>query len=170
MTSKAPQVGASIELPHHRTKAPSWIDRDPGSSIDSLLGVSYIGNMKHLERAREWMEFGDAVRRLREARASSEQGFSLRQVAARCDITPAYLSRIERGEVAPPGEETLIKLAKEIGEDPDVLLAMAGKISADLRAVILARPKLFAELIRSIKDAPDNSLLRVVREVRDGNW
>jgi transcriptional regulator with XRE-family HTH domain len=116
------------------------------------------------------MEFGDAVRRLREARASSEQGFSLRQVAARCDITPAYLSRIERGEVAPPGEETLIKLAKEIGEDPDVLLAMAGKISADLRAVILARPKLFAELIRSIKDAPDNSLLRVVREVRDGNW
>jgi transcriptional regulator with XRE-family HTH domain len=126
--------------------------------------------MKTLERARDWMEFGDAVRRLREARANSEQGFSLRQVAARCDITPAYLSRVERGEVAPPGEDTLVKLAKEIGEDPDVLLAMAGKISADLRAVILARPKLFAELIRSIKDTPDNALLRVVREVRDGNW
>jgi len=37
--------------------------------------------------------------------------FSLRRVASRCDITPAYLSRVERGEVAPPGEETLIKLA-----------------------------------------------------------
>jgi len=47
---------------------------------------------------------------------------------------------------------------------------MAGKISADLRAVILARPKLFAELIRTIRDAPDNAVLRVVREVRDGNW
>jgi transcriptional regulator with XRE-family HTH domain len=125
--------------------------------------------MQALDRA-EWMEFGDAVRRLREARASTEQGFSLRQVATRCGITPAYLSRVERGEVAPPGEDTLIKLAKEIGEDPDVLLAMAGKISADLRAVILARPKLFAELIRSINDAPDNALLRVVREVRDGKW
>jgi len=126
--------------------------------------------MQLLERAKEWVEFGDAVRRLREARAETGAGFSLRQVAARCDITPAYLSRVERGEVAPPGEETLVKLAKEIGEDPDVLLAMAGKVSADLRAIIIARPKLFADLIRSIKDAPDNSLLRVVREVRDGNW
>lgn len=132
--------------------------------------VAYIGNMITLERTREWIEFGDAVRRLREARAESEQGYSLRQVAMRCGITPAYLSRIERGEVAPPGEETLIKLAREIGEDSDVLLAMAGKISTDLRAVILARPKLFAELIRSIKEAPDNAVLRLVREVRDGNW
>jgi HTH-type transcriptional regulator, competence development regulator len=126
--------------------------------------------MQQPERALDWTEFGDAVRRLREARAISEPGFSLRQVAARCAISPAYLSRVERGEVAPPGEDTLIKLATELGEDPDVLLAMAGKISADLRAVILARPKLFAELIRSIKNAPDNAVLRVVREVRDGNW
>jgi len=126
--------------------------------------------MQLLERAKEWVEFGAAVRRLREARAATDAGFSLRQVASRCAITPAYLSRVERGEVAPPGEETLVKLAKEIGEDPDVLLAMAGKVSADLRAIIIARPKLFADLIRSIKDAPDNSLLRVVREVRDGNW
>ena len=126
--------------------------------------------MLTLERTREWIEFGDAVRRLRETRAVSEQGFSLRQVAARCGITPAYLSRVERGEVAPPGEDTLVKLAMEIGEDPDVLLAMAGKISSDLRAVILARPKLFAELLRSIKEAPDNAVLRLVREVRDGNW
>jgi transcriptional regulator with XRE-family HTH domain len=126
--------------------------------------------MQQLERACQWVEFGDVVRRLREARAETDAGFSLRQVAMRCGVTPAYLSRIERGEVAPPGEETLIKLARELGEDPDVLLAMAGKISADLRAVILARPKLFAELIRTIKDAPDNAVLRVVREVRDGNW
>ncbi len=134
------------------------------------FGVVYIDNMLTLERTREWIEFGDAVRRLRETRAVSEQGFSLRQVAARCGITPAYLSRVERGEVAPPGEDTLVKLAMEIGEDPDVLLAMAGKISSDLRAVILARPKLFAELLRSIKEAPDNAVLRLVREVRDGNW
>ena len=126
--------------------------------------------MQQLERAADWMSFGDAVRRLRETRASSDQGFSLRQVASRCGVSAAYLSRVERGEVAPPGEETLIKLASEIGEDPDVLLAMAGKISADLRSAILARPKLFAELIRSIKDAPDNAVLRVVREVRDGKW
>ena len=96
--------------------------------------------------------------------------FSLRRVATRCGVTAPYLSRVERGEVAPPGEETLTRLAQDLGEDPDVLLAMAGKVSADLRSAILARPKLFAELIRSIKSMPDHAVLRIVREVRDGNW
>ena len=132
--------------------------------------------------------FGDHIRKLREQRAEKDPAYSLRQVAFRCGVTPAYLSRVERaevappgeetlvklaherGEVAPPGEETLIKLARELGEDPDVVLAMAGKISTDLRAAILSRPQLFAELIRSIKSTPDHAVLRIVREVRDGNW
>jgi transcriptional regulator with XRE-family HTH domain len=100
----------------------------------------------------------------------ADRTYSLRQVASRCNVTAAYLSRVERGEVAPPGEDTLIHLARELGEDPDVMLAMAGKISADLRAAILARPRLFAELIRTIKTMPDNAVLRIVRDVRDGNW
>ena len=47
---------------------------------------------------------------------------------------------------------------------------MAGKISTDLRSAILARPQLFAELIRAIKVMPDHAVLRIVREVNDGNW
>lgn len=113
---------------------------------------------------------GRHIRALREARAATDSSFSLRQVATRCGVTPAYLSRVERGEVAPPGEETLVKLAGDLAENPDVMLAMAGKISADLRAVILDRPQLFAELIRAIKTMPDNAVLRIVREVRDGDW
>ena len=31
-------------------------------------------------------------------------------------------------------------------------------------------PRLFAELIRHLKDAPDAAVLRIVREVRDGDW
>jgi len=100
----------------------------------------------------------------------SDPDFSLRRVATRCGVTAPYLSRVERGEAAPPGEETLTRLAQDLGEDPDVLLAMAGKVSADLRSAILARPKLFAELIRSIKSMPDHAVLRIVREVRDGHW
>jgi len=114
--------------------------------------------------------FGDHIRSLREQRAEEDVSFSLRQVAARCDVTPAYLSRVERNEVAPPWEDTLVKLASELGEDPDVLLAMAGKISADLRAIVMTRPKLFADLIRSIKSIPDDAVLRIVRDVKDGEW
>lgn len=85
-------------------------------------------------------------------------------------IQPSYLSKVELGDVAPPSETTIIRLAAEIQEDPDVLLALAGKVSADLRDVILKRPLVFAELLRQLKNAPDHALLRVVREVRDGNW
>ena len=44
---------------------------------------------------------------------------------------------------------------------------MAGKVSSDLQEVIRKRPKLFAELIRQLKKAPDHAILKVVREVKD---
>ena len=138
--------------------------------IDITMYVTYIGNMQRADRYTHNEAFGENIRKLREQRMGRDQTFSLRQVAARCGVTPAYLSRVERGEVAPPGEDTLIKLAHELGEDPDVMLAQAGKISADLRSAILARPQLFAELIRAIKSMPDHAVLRIVRDVRDGNW
>jgi len=62
------------------------------------------------------------------------------------------------------------RLAVDLGEDPDVLLALAGKVSGDLQAIIRRRPKLFADLIRALREAPDHAILRVVREVRDGDW
>ena len=126
--------------------------------------------MKHSNASRADADFGEHLRRLREERGQDDPSFSLRQVAMRCGITPAYLSRVERGEVAPPGEETLVRLAADLGEDADVLLALAGKVSSDLRAAIMARPKLFAELIRAMKQMPDHAVLRIVREVRDGDW
>ena len=72
--------------------------------------------------------------------------------------------------MAPPSEATISKLAVELGEDNDVLLAMAGKVSSDLQSVIRKRPALFAELIREMKNQPDHAVLRLVREVRDGDW
>ena len=97
-------------------------------------------------------------------------GYSLRKVAGRMGIQPSYLSKVELGEVAPPAEDTIKRLAHELGEDADVLLALAGKVSADLRGVIMKRPQLFAQLLRELNDAPDHALLRLVREVRDGDW
>ena len=94
----------------------------------------------------------------------------MRQVAQRVGIEPAYLSKIERGELQPPSEATTIKLAEELGEDPDVLLALAGKVSSDLKDIIMKRPQLFSQLIRQLKQVPDNAILKVVREVRDGEW
>ena len=115
-------------------------------------------------------DFGTYVRSHREALRAEDSTFSVRQVAARVGIEPSYLSKIERGDQAPPGEATIIAIATELDEDPDVLLALAGKVSTDLREAILKRPTLFAELIRELKNQPDHAVLRIVREVRDGEW
>jgi transcriptional regulator with XRE-family HTH domain len=96
--------------------------------------------------------FGDFIRRQREARRAGDAAFSVRQVAARVGIEPSYLSKIERGEQPPPSEQTIAAIARELDEDADVLLALAGKVSSDLR------------------NMPDHAVLRVVREVRDGEW
>ncbi len=114
--------------------------------------------------------FGQTIRDRREHLRKEDKRYYLRQVAQRIGVEPAYLSKIERGDVAPPSEATTVKLAKELGEDPDVLLAMAGKVSSDLQEIIRKRPKLFADLIRQLKQAPNNAILRIVREVREGDW
>ncbi len=114
--------------------------------------------------------FGPAIRERRERLRLDDRRYSVRQVAQRVGIEPAYLSKIERGQVAPPSEATTIRLARELGQDPDVLLAMAGKVSGDLQEIIRKRPRLFAELIRQLREAPDDAVLRVVRVVRDGDW
>ena len=116
------------------------------------------------------MSFGDFVRQRREEKRAADPGYSLRRVAASVGIEPSYLSKIERGEQPPPSEETILALARELDENPDVLLALAGKVSKELQAIIRKRPKLFAQLIRQLKDMPDHAVLRLVREVRDGNW
>ena len=116
------------------------------------------------------MTFGKHIREIREAKKATDKSFSVRQVAQRIGVEPAYLSKIERDEMPPPGEETTKKLALELDQDPDVLLAIGGKISTDLQEIIRKRPKLFADLIRELKSVPDNAILRIVREVRDGEW
>lgn len=114
--------------------------------------------------------FGEHIRKRREELREEDPAFSVRKVAARIGVEPSYLSKVERGEQAPPSEEKIKALAAELGEDGDVLLALAGKVSTDLQEVIRKRPRLFAELIREIEDMPDHAVLRLVREVRDGDW
>ena len=115
-------------------------------------------------------EFGKYVRQKREELVQNDRSFSLRQVAGRIGIEPAYLSKIERGEFAPPSEEVIRKLAGELSENQDILLALAGKVSKDLLEVIVKRPKLIADLLRQVREMPDHAVLRIVREVKNGEW
>ena len=115
-------------------------------------------------------EFGKYIRKKRETLKAKDRSFSVRQVAGRIEVEPSFLSKVERGLEPPPSEEKILAIAKDLNEDPDVLLAMAGKVSADLIGIICRRPALFAQLIRDLKKMPNHAVLRLVREVRDGDW
>jgi transcriptional regulator with XRE-family HTH domain len=115
-------------------------------------------------------DFGDFVRERRERLRKQDRSYSLRKVAERIGVQPSYLSKVERGDVAPPSEATILRLATELEVDGDILLAMAGKVSTDLKEAIRRRPQLFGEMIRAMRDLPDHAVLRLVREVRDGDW
>jgi HTH-type transcriptional regulator, competence development regulator len=115
-------------------------------------------------------ELGDLLRTRRESLRRTDPRFSVRQVAERVGIEPSYLSKVERDIGSPPSEETLVRLAAELELDADVVLALAGKVSSDVREAIRRRPQLFGQLIRELKDLPDGAVLRLVREVREGEW
>jgi HTH-type transcriptional regulator, competence development regulator len=113
---------------------------------------------------------GEFLRRRREELRAMDASYSVRQVAERLGIEPSYLSKVERDIGSPPAEDTLVRLAADLGLDPDVVLALAGKVSRDLRDAIRKRPQLFGQLIRELKHMPDSAVLRLVREVREGEW
>jgi transcriptional regulator with XRE-family HTH domain len=114
--------------------------------------------------------FGLYVRTRREALNADDKSMSLRQVALRIGVEPAFLSKVERDLTPPPSETKVIALAVVLGEDPDLLLAMAGKVSSDLQAIIRKRPQLIGDLLRQLKEQPDHAILSIVRNVTDGDW
>lgn len=114
--------------------------------------------------------FGSYLRTRREALNAEDRSMSLRQVALRIGVEPAFLSKIERDVAPPPSEAKIVALAMALSEDPDLLLAMAGKVSSDLQAIIRKRPQLIGELLRQLKEQPDHAILSIVRNVTDGDW
>lgn len=78
---------------------------------------------------------------LRQRRTALNLG--LRHTAARVGISPTYLSRVETlTEKSPPAETVLYKLAQVLGEDPDTLMHLAGRVAEDISTMITTDPSL----------------------------
>lgn len=112
------------------------------------------------------MGFGTYIRDRREELKRDDPSYSLRQVAERIGIHPTYLSLIEREreDGKKPDPQIIMKLAKELEEDPDLLLALGGRIAPDVERAILARPVLMASLNRQLGNASDMTL-RTIAEM-----
>jgi len=91
--------------------------------------------------------FGEIVRELRVA-----QNLGLRETALKLEISPAYLSRIERGKEHPPKPNIIKKIAKVLAADPDVLFRLASSTDPEIASYLHEQPEL-AILLRHIKQA-----------------
>lgn len=118
----------------------------------------------------EYESFGERVRRLREARRATAPEFSLRQFAQRVGISATFLSKIETGEFSPPSAENIKKMAELLGDDPDELLALAGKVDPDLNRIIMGRPRAMADFLRAARDAglSEKRLRELTENIRRG--
>jgi transcriptional regulator with XRE-family HTH domain len=96
-------------------------------------------------------EFGKRVRELREAKKLSDSRFTLRRFAQEVGVSATFVSRMENGEAPPPKAEKVKKMAELLGEDPDELLALAGKVDPELPEIIRERPKAMADLLRTAR-------------------
>jgi transcriptional regulator with XRE-family HTH domain len=82
-------------------------------------------------------KFGETIREMREA-----QKLGLRTAAERLGISPAYLSRIERGRENPPRPELIRRIAALLGGDADVLFRLADSTDPELAEYVNSIPKL----------------------------
>ena len=68
------------------------------------------------------------------------QEMGLRAAAERLGISPAYLSRVERGKERPPRPELVKRLAALLGGDSDLLFRLAASTDPDLAEYVRSNP------------------------------
>ena len=105
--------------------------------------------------------FGTVVRELRE-----EKGFGLRQFAKMIGVSATYLSKIERDELPPPAEDRVKEIARLLDQDPDELLALAGKVASDLSAIIRNQPRELAAFLRTASELSGQYLERLTAQAK----
>lgn len=100
--------------------------------------------------------FGDYIRAKRERLRKDDPDYSIRKVARRIGIHHSYLSKIERGEPASLSEKRMVALAEELGDDPDLLMAMNGKLSEKVRRSVCEDPDWAMKILGEFKAGPDD--------------
>jgi XRE family transcriptional regulator of biofilm formation len=110
------------------------------------------------------MKFGRTIRRLRE-----ERNISIAQFARKVGISATYLAPIERDVFPPPAEQKVIRIAKALDQDPDELLALAGRIGGDLRRIIYRQPANAGKLLRAIDGLAEKHIDHLVATARKKN-
>jgi transcriptional regulator with GAF, ATPase, and Fis domain/transcriptional regulator with XRE-family HTH domain len=103
--------------------------------------------------------FGEVIRTRREALK-----VTLRTFATTVNMSPTYLSKVERGEFPPPAEKKIVAIARRLSLNPDELLGLAGRVASDVTQIIRKHPSELATFLRAAEGLPKRELERMARE------
>ena len=101
--------------------------------------------------------FGKFIRKKR-----LEAGYTLREFAQEVEISPTFISRMERGEIDPPGEDKITAMAQVLSIDAEELILMAGKVPAKIKEIILHRHEL-ANFLHIANTKSDDEMKRLIQ-------
>ena len=111
--------------------------------------------------------FGGYIKRLREIR-----GIGLREMARLVEVSPAYLSDIEKNKREAPSKDVIVKINNILESNLEYLFDLAGlnskRIPPDLPEIIKEYPSL-SKLIRAVKNSnlSANQILRISKELEE---
>lgn len=104
---------------------------------------------------------GEIIREKRLAK-----GLTLRKFAALLDVSPTYVSLFEQGDAPPPTDERLRQIAKVLGEDPDELIAMAGRVPEGFSKAVQQNPQEMATFLREVSGLTAEQIAKLTQQAR----
>ncbi len=106
--------------------------------------------------------FGHTLRMLR-----TTAGISLRTLAKKIDVSPAYISQVELGKLNPPTHDRIRKIAKTIGIPGSLLIEMSHRPNPDT-ILLLKRHQELNELIKLTFDIglEDRDIFEIISLMR----
>lgn len=97
--------------------------------------------------------FGETICRLRK-----EKGITIRNFAKMVELSPGFISLLERGKTtAVPIEDNIRKIALVLGCDEYILMAQAKRIPIELQEAFFCNPSKVVYLCRKLKEDKENT-------------
>ena len=95
------------------------------------------------------------------------KGYSLRKFAELTGVSPTYVSQVEQGKVKyAPAAACVRRMANVLGEDPDELIALAGRVPETLPEVFEQEPRMMATFLREAKGLTATQLQELIDKAR----
>lgn len=110
------------------------------------------------------MHFGQTLRVLR-----TTAGMSLRALARKTGLSPAYLSQVETGKLPPPNEEWLVQIEEALSLPEALLISLTARIDGDVSQLLASTPEVCTFLRTAVNvglTGPDYlTLAAIVRQL-----